>query len=160
MKKILVAIDGSEGALKAVDYVGRQFAGTADMQITLFNVSPGIPPELWDDGHILSEEEKADRKKVLDKWLNNQRLQLESVFQPAVETLTKRGIEAKQTKTKSASDTVRNTPECILAEAKTGGYLTLVIGRCGLHRTAHTLLGSTVNRILNDGAEITTCVVT
>jgi len=159
MKKILVAIDGSEGALKAVDYVGRQFAGTADMQITLFNVSPGVPPELWDDGHILSEEEKADRKKVLDKWLNNQRLQLESVFQPAVETLTKRGIEAKQIETKSASESVKNTPECILAEAKTGGYLTLIMGRCGLHRTAHALLGSTVSKILNGGAEIATCVV-
>jgi len=159
MKKILVAIDGSEGALKAVDYVGRQFAGTADLQITLFNVSPGIPPELWDDGHILSEEEKTDRKRVLDKWLNNQKLQLESIFQPAVETLTKRGIEVKQIETKSASESIRNTPECILTEAKTGGYLTLVMGRCGLHRTAHALLGSTVSRIINDGAGVATCVV-
>jgi len=160
MKKILVAIDGSEGALKAVDYVGRQFSGTADLQITLFHVSPGIPPELWDDGHILSEEEKADRKKVLDKWLNNQKLRLESVFQPAVKMLTNRGIEAKQIETKSASESVKNTPECIMAEAKTGGYLTLVMGRCGLHRTAHALLGSTVSRIINGGAEIATCVVT
>ena len=160
MKKILVAIDGSEGALKAVDYVGRQFAGTADLKITLFHVSPGFPPELWDDGHILSEEEKADRKKVLDKWLNNQKLRLESVFQPAVKMLTNRGIDAKQIETKSASESVKNTPECIMAEAKTGGYLTLVMGRCGLHRTRHALLGGTVSRIVSAGAEIATCVVT
>jgi nucleotide-binding universal stress UspA family protein len=102
----------------------------------------------------------VDRKKILDKWLNNQKLQLESIFKPAVEMLTKRGIEAKQIETKSASETVKNTPECILTEAKTGGYLTLVMGRCGLHRTAHALLGSTVNRIINRGAEIATCVVT
>jgi len=159
MKKVLVAIDGSEGALRAVDYVGRQFAGTADLQITLFHVSPGIPPELWDDGHILSEEEKADRKRVLDKWLNNQKLQLKSIFQPAVEMLTKRGIEAKQIETKTASETVKNTPECILTEAKTGGYLTLVMGRCGLHRTAHALLGSIVSRIINRGAGTAVCVV-
>ena len=108
----------------------------------------------------MSEEEKADRKKVLDKWLNNQKLQLQSIFQPAVETLAKRGIEAKQIETKSASETVKNTPECILTEAKTGGYLTLVMGRCGLHRTRHALLGSTVNKIVNVGAEIATCVVT
>ncbi|MGZ3613867.1 MAG: universal stress protein, partial [Thermodesulfobacteriota bacterium] len=111
MKKILVAIDGSEDALKAVDYVGQQFAGLSDLRIVLFHVSPGIPPELWDDGHILTEKEKADRKKVLDKWLSNQKLQLESIFQPAVETLTRRGIEAKQIETKSASESVRNTPE-------------------------------------------------
>ena len=159
MKKVLVAIDGSEGALKAVDYVGRQFAGTADLKIVLFHVSPGIPPELWDDGHILSEEEKAARKRVLDKWLNNQKLQLESIFQPAIGTLTKRGVEAKQIETKSASESVRNTPECILTEAKTGGYLTLVMGRCGLHGTAHALLGSTVSRIINRGAGTAVCVV-
>ena len=160
MKKILVAIDGSEDALKAVDYVGQQFAGLSDLRIVLFHVSPGIPPELWDDGHILTEKEKADRKKVLDKWLSNQKLQLESIFRPAIETLTRRGIEAKQIETKSASESVRNTPECILAEAKTGGYLTLVMGRCGLHRTTHALLGSTVSKIINRGAEIATCLVT
>jgi len=33
MKKILVAIDGSEGALRAVDYVGQQFTGLNDLQI-------------------------------------------------------------------------------------------------------------------------------
>lgn len=157
MNKILVAIDGSESALKAVDYVGQQFAGIADLQITLFHVSPGIPPELWDDGHILTEEEKADRRKLLNKWLNNQKLQLESVFQPAVETLTRRGIQAKQIETKSASEAVKNTPECILAEARTGEYSTLIMGRCGLHPIRHALLGSTVNKIMNSGTEIGTC---
>ncbi len=72
MRKVLVAIDGSEGALKAVDYVGRQFSGIGDLAVTLFYVSPGIPPELWDDGHILTEVEKAARQGVFEKWLNNQ----------------------------------------------------------------------------------------
>ncbi|HMK74581.1 MAG TPA: universal stress protein [Thermodesulfobacteriota bacterium] len=54
MRKILIVIDGSEGALKAVDYAGKQFTGMGDLQITLYHVSPGVPPELWDDGHILN----------------------------------------------------------------------------------------------------------
>ncbi len=73
MRKVLIAIDGSEGAQKAVDYAGRQFAGISDLQITLYHVSPGVPPELWDDGHILSEEEKKAREKVRDKWLSTSR---------------------------------------------------------------------------------------
>ncbi len=159
MRKVLVAIDGSEGALKAVDYVGRQFSGVGDLGVTLFYVSPGIPPELWDDGHILTEVEKAARKDVFEKWLNNQKLALESVFQPAIETLVKRGISPHRIETKSASETVKNTPECILAEAKVGEYLTLVMGRCGLHRTAHALLGGTVSRVIDRGAGIAACVV-
>lgn len=159
MKKMLIAIDGSEGALKAVDYVGGHFAGVSDIQTTLFHVSPGVPPELWDDGHILTEEEKAARKTVLDKWLSNQRPKVQSIFQPAIEALTKRGVKPHQIETKSVSESVKNTAECILAEARTGGYQTLVMGRCGVSRTAHALLGSIVNKILNQGAGIAVCVV-
>jgi nucleotide-binding universal stress UspA family protein len=159
MRKILIAIDGSEGALKAVDYVGRQFSGINDGIITLFYVSPGVPPELWDDGHILTEAEKIARQKVLDQWLNNQKRELDSIFRPAIETLVTRGMNPQQIETKTASESVRNTPECILAEAKTGEYLTVVMGRCGLHRTAHALLGSIASRIINRGAGIATCVV-
>jgi len=120
-EKILVAIDGSEGALKAVDYVGRQFAGTADMQITLFNVSPGVPPELWDDGHILSEEENADRRRYLISGSTIRDLSFNPFSSLPSRRLQKRD-RTKQIETKSASETVKNTPECILAEAKTGGY--------------------------------------
>ena len=61
MKKILVAIDETRGALRAVNYVGQQFSGTGDLQVTLFHVMPGVPPELWDDGYILTEEEMERR---------------------------------------------------------------------------------------------------
>ncbi len=64
---MLIAIDGSKGALKALDYVGEHFAGARDLQITLFLVLQGVPPDLWDDGHILSEAEKKGRRAVLDK---------------------------------------------------------------------------------------------
>jgi len=159
MRKILIAIDGSEGALKAVDYAGNQFAGMGDLQITLYHVSPGIPPELWDDGHILNEEEKAARRKVLDKWLANQQAKIESVFQPAIENLTQRGIKPKQIETKSVSESVKNTAECILTEAKAGGYHTLIIGRCGASATVHALMGSIANKIASRGAGIAVCLV-
>lgn len=159
MRKILIAIDGSEGALKAVDYAGKQFTGLGDLRITLYHVSPGVPPELWDDGHILTEEEKAARRKVLDKWLTNQQAKLESIFQPAIGTLTQRGISPNQIETKSVSESVKNTAECILAEAKAGGYQTLIMGRCAASSTVHALMGSIANKIIYRGAGIAVCVV-
>lgn len=159
MSKILIAIDDSEGALKAVDYVGRQFTGISDLQITLYHVSPGVPPELWDDGHILSEQEKIAREKVLDKWLVNQKGRLESIFQPALKSLTQNGIHPEQIETKSISESVKNTAECILAEAKTGGYQTLILGRCGVSSATHALLGSIANKIINRASGVTVCVV-
>jgi nucleotide-binding universal stress UspA family protein len=159
MKRLLIAIDGSKHSLKAVDYVAEQFSGVPHLAITLFYVSPGVPPELWDDGHILTDEEKAERKAVLDKWLNNQRLKLEPVFQPAVEKLMKRDFLKEHIETKFASDSVENVPGCILSEARDGGYQTLVMGRCGAAAAAHSLLGSTVARVLEHSTGIAVCVV-
>ena len=159
MRKILIPIDGSEGASKAVDYAGKQFTGIGDLRITLYHVSLGVPPELWDDGHILNEEEKTARRKVLDKWLTNQQAKIESVFQPAIESLTQNGIKPKQIETKSVSESVRNTAECILAEAKAGGYQTLIMGRCGASTTAHALMGSIANKIISRAAGIAVCLV-
>ncbi len=44
-------------------------------------------------------------------------------------------------------------------EAKAGEDLTLVMGHCGLHRTAHALSGGMVSRIIDHGAGIAACVV-
>ena len=159
MKKMLIAIDGSKGALKAVDYAGDQFRGIRDLRITLFHVLQGVPPELWDDGHILTEGEKTSRKVVLDKWMANQKLKIEPIFQTAVEALTGKGINQGQIEKKLIYGSAANVVECILTEARAGGYQTLVMGRCGHSATAHFLLGSTVSKIINHGAGIAICVV-
>ena len=159
MGKMLVAVDGSKGALKAVEYVGQQFEGMSDLRITLFHVLPGVAPELWDDGHILTEEEKAARNAVLDKWAANQKLKLDHIFQAAIEILIRNGINPKQIETKSVSGFAVRVADCILTEAKNGGYQTLVLGRCGYSPAVHYFLGSIASRIINHGAGITISVV-
>ncbi len=158
MRSMLVAIDDSEGSWKAVDYVGRQFAGVNDVKITLFHVLLGLPPQFWDDGHFLTEEEKAARKVVVEKWLSNQKYVLEPLFNRAIEKLTAFGIRRNQIETKSISESIDVVAQCILAEAKAGGYQTLVIGRCG-RSVRHLLLGSTASTIINAGAGMAICVV-
>jgi nucleotide-binding universal stress UspA family protein len=160
MKKLLTAIDASGDGLKVVDYVGQQFSGMGDLRIILFHVLPTVVPELRDDGHILPEGEKRERKVVLDKWQANQILKLEPPFRSAVETLTQSGIRPDQIETKSTSESVTNIPDCIVSEARTGGYQTLVVGRCSRHsRARHALLGNTANTVINRGAGIAICVV-
>ncbi len=159
MKKILVAIDDSGPSLEAVDYVGRQFSGMRDLQITLYHVLLGTPPEFWDDGHLLTEEERAARKVVVEKWLANQKVRLESLFHSAIERLITHGISRSQIETKFTLESIDVVAQCILAEAKAGGYQTLVIGRCGRSKVQHFFLGSIANRIINSGAEMAICVV-
>jgi nucleotide-binding universal stress UspA family protein len=159
MKKVLIAIDDSEGSLKAVGHVAGQFAGMSGLQVTLFHVLLGEPPQFWDDGHLLTEEERKARKAVIEKWVTNQKTRLEPIFQKPIEILAREGISRDQISTKFISESIDVIPQCILAEAKGGGYQTLVIGRCGRSRTMHFLLGSVANQVVNAGEGLAVCVV-
>ena len=63
MKKMLIAIDDSPNATKAVEYVAQQFAGAADLEVGLVHVLPNLPAIFWDEGHILSEERRRTGKR-------------------------------------------------------------------------------------------------
>jgi len=159
MKKILIAIDNSAGSLKALDYVGRQFSRMKDVQITLFHVLLSEPPEFWDEGHILTKEEKKAQKDVIKKWSANKKKVLEPMFEKAIEVLTGQGIPARQIQTKFSIESFHVVAQCILGEAKNGGYETIIIGRSGRSNLKHFLLGSIANKIINSAKGITVCVV-
>jgi len=158
VNKMLIGIDGSDCAKGAVEYVGRQFAANRDLRISLLHVLPYPPAPFWDDGHILSEAEKALRNQVIEKWLANQRAKLEPLFKEAAEILISQGIKPEQIEKKSISDST-DIAESILEETRDGGYQTLVLGRCGLSASKRFLMGSVTTKIINHGAGIAICVV-
>jgi nucleotide-binding universal stress UspA family protein len=158
MKNVLLAVDDSPGSKRAVEFVGEMFAGLKDLRVTLFHVLSGVPPELWDDGHILSTEEKAARRELTDRWKAGQKQQLTALFQEAAESLNRKGLSLQQVQTKSLAES-GDPAECILTEARNGSYQTLVVGRCGHSPAAHMILGSIAGKIVNYGAGIAICVV-
>ncbi len=158
MRKVLVGIDGSECGFRAVEYCGRQFSGLDDLSIVLLHVMPNLPPRFWDPGHIFSGEELKGRAELMEKWLESQKQAVEPMFQTAVAILDRRGIEADRIRTKAIYDST-DVAESMLEEARTGQYLTLVIGRCASPRAGEFFLGSTTSRIINRGAGLAVCVV-
>jgi membrane carboxypeptidase/penicillin-binding protein PbpC len=84
MRRILVAIDGSESASRVIEYCGKQFSGMSDLSLTLFHVLPNLPPRFWDDGHILTKKEKEARQEVVNKWLENRKLATEPMLSNAI----------------------------------------------------------------------------
>jgi nucleotide-binding universal stress UspA family protein len=158
MRKIIIAVDGSPCALKAVDYTARQFSGITDVRITLLHVLPYLATSLWDDGHILTKEEREARKKVVDTWTRNQQQRAEPIFREAVQTLTRKGILPEQIETKTISDS-SDVAESILEETRNGGYQTLVVGRRGVTAAKRFLMGSVTNKVINQGAGSAICVV-
>jgi nucleotide-binding universal stress UspA family protein len=156
MKSILIALDDSTSAMRAVEYTGRQFGGDGDLQVCLVHVLPNLPAIFWDEGHILSEEEKRERQKVVDKWIVDRKETMEPVFRKAVESLSKGGIKSEQIQRKFISDST-DVAQSVLEEAKDSGYQTVVVGRCD--RTSKHMLGSVSGRIVNLAAGIAVTVV-
>ncbi len=130
----------------------------SDLFLTLFHVLPNLPPRFWDDGHILTKEDKEARQVVVDKWLENRKLATEPMIGNAIEGLTRAGIRREQIETKTIPDST-NEVTSILEEAGDGGYLTLVLGRYGLSWIDEHVLGSTTGKIIHRGAGLAICVV-
>jgi nucleotide-binding universal stress UspA family protein len=158
VKKILIGIDDSPKALKAVEYVAQQFAGAGDLELGLVHVLPNLPAIFWDEGHILTDAEKTERKKVVDKWIGDRKTRMDPVFKKALEALTGKGIKASQIKTKSISDST-DVAASLLEEAKDGGYQTLVVGHRGDGSGKNLLIGSVSGRIIAQGSGIAITIV-
>ena len=158
MKKMLIAIDDSLNATKAVEYVAQQFAGAVDFEIELVHVLPNLPAMFWDEGHILSKNEKQDREKVVGKWIADRKAKMAPVFKKAIDALTSKGFKPTQITTKSISDST-DVAESILEEAKDGGYQTIVMGRRGAASGKHPLIGSVSNKIVSLGSGVVVTIV-
>lgn len=158
MKKMLIAIDDSPNAFRAVEYVAQQFAGTGDLEIELVHVLPNLPAIFWDEGHILSTEEKQDRKKVVDKWLSDRKARMEPVFKKTIDALTSKGISPRLITTKSLSDST-DVAESILEEARVGGYQTIVVARRSISPGKHMFMGSVTNKIVSQGSGVAITIV-
>ena len=158
MKKMLIALDGSKGSMKAVQYAAQHFAGIPDLKITLFHVLPALPAGLWEKGHILTEKENIDRQNSVTKWTNEQKEKIQPVFEEAINTLVKEGTNHEHIVTKSATDVI-DVADSILTEAQNGGYDTILLGRRGLSGISRFLVGSVALKVIGHATGRAVCVV-
>ncbi len=156
MPKVLIALNDSPSALNAVEYVARQFAKADDVNVNLVHVLPNLPAVFWDEGHILSDREKQDRRKMVDAWLDTQRARIEPLFQKAVGLLTGKGMAPANIGTTFVSDST-DAADSILEEARDGKYEIVVVGRS--HHSPKHLLGAIAGKIANHGSGLIVTIV-
>jgi nucleotide-binding universal stress UspA family protein len=156
--KILVALDDSEGAMAGVDYVARTFGRTPDVHVTLLHILPSLPAGLWDDGHILGEEERANRQRQINIWMDKQEKNWRKVFKEARNRLETAGISSKEIKTEFIP-VEYNIADEILNFAQSGRFGTIVVGRRGLTGAKKVLLGSISSKIVHYAKDCAVTVV-
>jgi len=147
-KNILIAVDASDNARRAVDYAATILAGAADVRITLLYVERAPRRDLF-------ETEEA--------WLGQCKLEHERVFDflhDARERLVKAGLPAEaiaeRTLLCSAEPSIAQT---ILDVQQEGGHGTLVVGRRGLTKGEEFLFGSVSTKLVRDAKNCAVWVV-
>lgn len=156
--KLLIPLDGSESAMRAVEYVANAFGHNPDVDIMLLHILPGIPPSLWDDGHILSEEEYQEREELILDWEKQQAKEWQVIFAQARNKLIQAGVAAAAISSKFQPQ-YGDIAEDILDEAELEGRSTIVIGRRGLTGAAKFFLGSISAKLVNHAKGIAVIIV-
>jgi nucleotide-binding universal stress UspA family protein len=147
--KILIALDSSEGAWRAVDYAAETFGKTPGVQVTLLQVLSDLPPAFWDDGHILDEKEKESRQRLVAGWQKEQEQKWQGLVKKAHDHLTKAGIPKDSVHNKFKLKDY-DVAEDILNEAETGRFDTIIMGRRGLGLARTLLLGSVTHKVVQN----------
>jgi nucleotide-binding universal stress UspA family protein len=145
--KILIALDSSEGAWRAVEYVAQTCGSTPEVYVTLLHLLAGLPPAFWDDGHVLNDRERESRERLVANWRQEQEKQWQGLVKKAFNRLTQAGI-AKDGVVNKFKHKYYDVAEDILKEAEDGKFDTIVMGRRGLGMAKSVLLGSVTQKVV------------
>jgi nucleotide-binding universal stress UspA family protein len=149
-RKVLLGLDDSENAMRALDYVGNLLGGSSH-EVTLCHVLRGfsvLEPRFGRVANLMLEKE----------WLEEGKLVARSVFDEATTGLTNAGFDPKQVTTKLISG-ADSRSGAIIQEAKEGGYGTIVVGRRGASKVDDFSMGRVSNKVIQMASEQAVWVV-
>lgn len=146
-KNILIAVDESENARRAVSYVGQLLGGLPGFKVTVLHVIPD------------PEEDYFPDQKEKDKWLARTKQKVDTMLADYRKILIDAGFSENDLSTRSTLRYCPSMAECILAERDETHFDTIVVGRQGVSRSEEFLFGSISSKIVNHAENCTVWVV-
>ena len=154
-QKILITVDDSENALRAVEFVAKSFS--PQNKVTLFNVmldtaalcemdSPELTPLFRSQQSNFCTLEEKKRELVT------------AAMKKAKDILVDAGFGADNIKTK-IENKKKGVARDILNEANSG-YDLIVMGRRGISGVKEFFLGSTTQKVFNGAKDLSVLIVT
>lgn len=146
-KNILIAVDESENARRAVAYVGQMIGGVPGFKVTLLHVVP--EPE---EDYFPTPDEK-------EKWLSQYQQKINNLLENDRNLLIDYGFAPENVGVRSTLRYCPSMAECILLERDEIAYSTIVVGRQGISRSEEFLFGSISSKIVTHARNCTVWVV-
>lgn len=137
--RILVAVDGSESALRAVDHVSYLFKDNREIQFHLFHARPRLLESCAvDSAGAFGRLERIGQRGA--------RHCIDHFLERAMELFHAAGIRDDQVHLKTTENLLQ-TGKAIIQEARSGDFGTIVIGRRGIGQSFFT--GSVSRYVIN-----------
>jgi len=149
-RRVLIAVDSSDNALRAVDHAGFMLSGT-DCPVTIFHTMRHlrrfVPQEVLDEAPELEE-----------LWKTKAGQEIEPFMKKAKEVLVKAGVSESQI-SKKIVDGSRSAASDILEEARNNKYGTIVMGRRGISGVQEFFMGSVSSKVLQNSTGMALWIV-
>jgi len=146
-KNILIAVDESENARRAVSYVSRFLSGISGFKVLILHVI------------CQPEEDYFPTAADKDEWLDDHKQKVDTMLENYRQILTAEGFAPADVAVRSTLRYCPSLAECILAERQRAQCSTIVVGRQGLSRSEEFLFGSVSSKIVNHARDCTVWVV-
>lgn len=155
VKKILLAVDGSDASVKAAAFAA-SFLGGHDHEVCIFHAIPGLGRiQFGLDGLTPAECVEADSPEACVLAF---KIKVAKIFQDIKEILISSGLDAEKISEKIVSGVVSRS-EAIIQEAEAGGYGAIVVGRRGLSKVEAFFMGRVGHKVVYGGDRFTLWVV-
>jgi nucleotide-binding universal stress UspA family protein len=146
-RDILIAVDDSENARRAVTYVGQMLEGLPDVRATLLHIIP-----LPEEDYFATDEER-------ERWLRRHEERMAQLLEDYRQVLIGHGFAPENVDVRAYQRNCPSMATCILEERDHRAYGTIVVGRKGLSRSEEFLFGSISSKIVSYARNCTVWVV-
>ncbi|MCF8067216.1 MAG: universal stress protein [Desulfobacterales bacterium] len=141
-QKIMIAVDGSESAMRVVDHVSFMLKDNSDADITLIHVQPKLG-----DYHAIDFNDETEALGEL--IVEGEQRRVNNFFSHARKKFNDAGIHEGQLHIKDVACRF-NVGKAIIAEAEKGNFGTIAIGRSGISKSF--FFGSVSNYVLENAS--------
>jgi len=143
-KNILIAVDGSESAMRAVDHAGFMVSKNPDVKVTLLHVTNSAQNYCTID---LEDSPEPEFVKIVEQ---GNKACIDQFYPLAIKKLRQMGLEENQVRFETVEGS-RRLGKTVVEYAEKKGFDTLVIGRTGIDKAF--LMGSCSRQIINGVSE-------
>ncbi|MCB2185394.1 MAG: universal stress protein [Deltaproteobacteria bacterium] len=143
---ILVAMDSSLSALKAVEYLAHFLEGK-DHKVTLFHARRGDGVLMGEPGEFLAPADLSIWLEEVEEEAKKDETEITESFAKARQILEKAGLPPQSITAEVASG-VHSRAQAIVDRARQGGFGTIVVGRRGLSNVSDFPLGRVSHKVL------------